>query len=677
MFKFICHHCSNLLEHEEDLVGEHVQCDECEGIFVVDQVELDESALPTLSDPVEGALLPEIEEVAEPSEDALLAGVDDVAALSEDVELAGLENASSSTFPAAAPSTAAVGTTTDAQSPSAGKKPIGKRAKIAGAILLGLAAATGFYMTGHQSDAPAPLEETRSQQTAALSASPKTATPTTTAAPTKTAAPAKTAVAAKTAAPATTAVAATTATPTKRKNSTKPVSQANTPAIDAGGHATPAPKSGSQQSVGAQGQELVLQGRITGRRHVTKKRMIYELYYGFEGKKIRTSGAGGKNARNIDYSKHVGKYVTLTGTGKKTDKDIFMYKITRVEPLQGAELDAYLNALNSATTRVFDDSPNALPFAGTWGPRLSLPTGKQPDVVDNFKVSDFAKQFSKLKSASYVMVNVTQPSGPCYFSAPNLELSKISSTLNASMPQRDLLGEVLDAIAKDGKKAIVYFACEGFHKGDDTRPQKEKDMRLVWDQYVESMGVSTNELLGQLVVGYYAKQYGSKIHGWWFDGAGVLDKEDRLLWRKLVREGNPEAIVSFNKMAGPPFRSTPECDIFGGHPTPRLREHFWSMVNLPMVEGIEAGAWMDPEGKPVDEPGMGALGHVFMGMQDRWNSGKCEFPPEQAIEWTQRVLKAGGMYTWHGPRTQSVWAKGQFDLLLKIDAAVSKMRQQN
>ena len=631
MFKFLCQHCSNVLEHEEDLVGEHVQCDECEGIFVVDQVEPDtEAELPTLSEAEADEVLSEVEEA------------ETEAALPMD-----LPSPTSTDF---APQSADVATDSDGLPAAPAKQSVAKWIRIGSGLLLGLCAAIGFYLTVGQSQEPSTVEGLQSSQM-----------------------PESSAVEASTASPTNTrASAESTASASSRTVvKAKPSDAKRQKAI------ATAPKSRTQESVDAQGQEFVLQGLITGRSHETKKRMIYELSYGFEGKKVRTSGAGGKNARNIDYSQYVGKYVTLTGTGQNTDKGLSLDKIISIEPLLGSELDAYLNALNLATTRVFDDSPNGLPFAGTWGARLSLPTGKEPDVVDDFKVSDFAKQFSKLKSASYVLVNVTQPSGPCYFSAPNPELSKISSTLNASMPKRDLLGEVLDAIAKDGKKAFVYYACEGFHKGDDTRPQKEKDMRLVWDQYVESMGVSNNELLGKLVVGYYAKRYGSKINGWWFDGAGVLDKEDRLLWRKLVSEGNPEAIVAFNRMAGPPFCSTPECDVFGGHPTPRAREHFWSMVNLPMIETIEAGAWMDPEGKPVDEPGMGALGHVFMGMQDRWNSGKCEFPPEQAIEWTQRVLKAGGMYTWHGPRSESGWAKDQFELLLKIDAAVTKMRQQN
>lgn len=647
MFKFICHHCSNVLEHEEDLIGEYVQCDECDGVFVVDQVALDEAALPQLSASLEEAPLSAVEDVSAPSEEGVLPEVEDV---------------SNSTFPDSTPSTPDVKTTADGQPLAAGNKPIAKRIKIVGGILLGLCAVIAFSMTGRQSNEAAPLEVTRSQQTVAPVAAAKS---------TASAKPAKSAKSTAVAKPA------ASAKPAKSAASTKSTTPAKSAVVAKAAKSAKAPKALPQKSLDGKGQEFVLQGLISGRMHETKKRMIYELSYGLEGKRMRTSGSGGKNAPGIDYKKFVGKYVRLTGRGQRTDKGIALNKITQIEPLSRADLDAYLNALEAAKTRPFDASPNALPFAGTWGPRLSLPTAKQPDVVDDFKVSDFAKQFSKLKSASYIVVNVTQPSGPCYFSGPNPQLAKISSKLKASITTRDLLGEVLDAIAKDGKKALVYYACEGFHKGDDTRPQKEKDMRSAWDKYVESVPMTNNEALGELVVGYYAKRYGNKIHGWWFDGAGVLDKDDRLLWRKLVREGNPEAMVAFNRMAGPPFRSTPECDVFGGHPTPRSREHFWSLVNLPMIEGVESGAWMDPEGKPVDEPGMGALGHVFMGMQDRWNSGKCEFPPEQAIEWTQRVLSAGGMYTWHGPRTQSTWAKDQFELLLKIDAGVTKMRKNN
>mmetsp|Transcript_46292 Transcript_46292/g.56102 ORF Transcript_46292/g.56102 Transcript_46292/m.56102 type:complete len:89 (+) Transcript_46292:29-295(+) len=84
---------------------------------------------------------------------------------------------------------------------------------------------------------------------------------------------------------------------------------------------------------------------------------------------------------------------------------------------------------------------------------------------------------------------------------------------------------------------------------------------------------------------------------------------------------------------------------------------------------------MGNKGEPEEDKAIGALGHVFMGMQKRWNFGGLEFPPEQAVEWTSRVVKAGGMYTWHVPRNKSVMVGKQFGLLLKIDAAIAELRK--
>jgi hypothetical protein len=93
-----------------------------------------------------------------------------------------------------------------------------------------------------------------------------------------------------------------------------------------------------------------------------------------------------------------------------------------------------------------------------------------------------------------------------------------------------------------------------------------------------------------------------------------------------------------------------------------------------MITAIEASPWMTTDGLPIETPGDATLGHVFMGLQDRWTLGKCAFPPQQAIEWTTRVLSSGGMYTWAVPRADSKIADKQFKLLLKIDAAVQQQR---
>ena len=76
---------------------------------------------------------------------------------------------------------------------------------------------------------------------------------------------------------------------------------------------------------------------------------------------------------------------------------------------------------------------------------------------------------------------------------------------------------------------------------------------------------------------------------------------------------------------------------------------------------------------PVKDPQLGALGHIFIGLQDRWNIGGCKFPAARAIEWTIRVLSADAMYTWSVPRAGLSMLKGQYHLLLKINQAVEAL----
>jgi len=346
-------------------------------------------------------------------------------------------------------------------------------------------------------------------------------------------------------------------------------------------------------------------------------------------------------------------------------------------------LKEYEERQRAEQVRTFNPSPNALPYAGTWGVRMSIPSEKNgPEKVMKFDVNAFAKQVSQLKTASHVILNVTQSAGPCYFTGPHPELEKILKTRShfsgpaypdrGSFPKRDLLGEALDAVRKTGKKTLVYFACEGYH----TDLAKE-ELQDVWFDYIESLGMNHYEAVRELILKHYVERYGDRIDGWWFDGSGGLrTPEQRLAWRETVLAGNPKAIVAFNRMAGPPFNSTPQCDYFGGHPTPRSRHKFWDEVNLPMITAIEASAWMNCSGEPVGDPKKSTLGHVFMGLQDRWTLGKCAFPPDQAIEWTTRVVAAGGMYTWAVPCAGSEMAGKQFGLLLKIDKAVEKLQEQ-
>jgi len=416
--------------------------------------------------------------------------------------------------------------------------------------------------------------------------------------------------------------------------------------------------------------DMILYGKLTKRPHPTRARLIWDLHNILDRRIIRINEWG-----EIDPEEYVNADVKVVAVGKVVrgeagpKPDIQrLISVDRLSSDMLEELNAAVAKAAEARAREFNPSPNAKPFMGTWGLRMPLPSEMWADQLAAFDAKAFSEQLSQLTSASHIVVNVTHPAGPCYFTGPHPELAKIVGP--GSFPTRDLLGEVLDSIAASGKRALVYFACEGFHT---RRAPKEKT--AAWDEHIESLNMYHVEAVRKLILQHYLDVYGSRTSGWWFDGAKMINDSERPLWKGAVLAANPEAIVAFNSMAGPPFRSKRECDYFGGHPTPRSKHKFWEPVNEPMITAIEAGPWMDSRGSPVDDPGYGALGHVFMGLQDRWTLGKCEFPPDQAIEWTTRVLAAGGMYTWAVPRSGSKMAEKQFRLLLRINKAVESMRK--
>jgi len=378
-----------------------------------------------------------------------------------------------------------------------------------------------------------------------------------------------------------------------------------------------------------------------------------------------------KPSSDIKLDDYVGEVVAITGKLREFEEkgtpDVRMEKITKIEKLEGAAIKEYLAAFD----REFEPSPNAKPFMGTWGPRVCIPSAMSTEGVKKFDIKPLAEQVSKLTTASYVMLNLTQPAGGCYFTGPHPELAEALKLERASFPTRDVLVLALDAIQASGKKALVYFGAKALHANKAT-----DETKAAWDKHIKSLGMTHHEATRKLIVKHYAERYGTKISGWWFDGSGDIDEPERILWRKTILDNNPKAIIVFNRMAGAPYRSTKQCDYFGGHTTPIVKEAFWSMANERMITDIEASPWMGIRGsRPVKE-GYGALGHVFMGMQKKWTMGKCRFPPKQAIDWTTRVLAAGGMFTWAVPLNKTIpqIPSSQFNVLLKINKAVEQAR---
>jgi len=299
---------------------------------------------------------------------------------------------------------------------------------------------------------------------------------------------------------------------------------------------------------------------------------------------------------------------------------------------------------------------------GAWGVRILLPGGDRPKI-ESFDVKAFADQVKKLDSLSWVMLNVTQGACGSLYTAPHPELEKHIHP--AMAPSRDLLGEMINELKKNDLKILVYYASEGPAKVKKWTHHLEHTVSgsfEKWDEYCESLTMTSKEAIADKILKYYSLEYGADIDGWWFDHAKHGDPK---LYANAARAGNPNAVVSFNLHSqGRVVRSDENEDVAFGHPTPIVRKPACWEGNTAMIRTIEQSPYVD-----------GALGHIFMPMQSGWWKGGAVFTTEMATDWTLRVVKAKGAFTWAvaldtRKGKTSLLAEKQFAQLLGIDRQI-------
>jgi hypothetical protein len=310
----------------------------------------------------------------------------------------------------------------------------------------------------------------------------------------------------------------------------------------------------------------------------------------------------------------------------------------------------------------------AVPFSGTWGVRILAPTAY--DINDsvnaeNFDIDAFMKQIDQLTSINHVMINIGRGHQASWYSSPYPEMEAIMG--HDLFPKRDFFGEMVNALKARNLNVLVYFSVTGMDSGYLTKAQMAK-----WKAYLASAGLTHNEGVAQIME-YYSLKYGDKIDGWWIDRlSSNISPADQSRFATALRAGNPNAMVAMHTKVGYPIRQgTPECDYTAGHPVPMKTQPPWTLANVAMVENIEAGPWIDQNGKPDKSEGT-ALGAIFMPFQANWRDGDAGFPTDQAIEWTTRVMDAGGMYTWAVARVGNGFATPQFNQLVEINAAIER-----
>jgi hypothetical protein len=288
------------------------------------------------------------------------------------------------------------------------------------------------------------------------------------------------------------------------------------------------------------------------------------------------------------------------------------------------------------------ENPPAQWMSGKWGIGWRF-SNKYTEDVDTQRVIE---QVKTIPGMTYVLFNLSNGDAGLYYTAPHTVLSKINP---GTCSERDLVGELAPAFQAEGYKVIMYMATQRMADPEEAKNETEAKRIENWRAWVKKHYGSDDasamkKAYAEVVVWEFAQRYGTQIDGWWFDKASGANLE--LVHQEITR-ANPKAIIAFCRGGlGTVENHNPGYEDYTfGHPKPVRRGPASREENLTMVRSIEnsKNGFLIKDGQP-------SLGHMFMPMKNKWNSGAdIVWPEEQAVEWMQRVLRAGGAWTWNVP----------------------------
>lgn len=136
--------------------------------------------------------------------------------------------------------------------------------------------------------------------------------------------------------------------------------------------------------------------------------------------------------------------------------------------------------------------------------------------------------------------------------------------------ERDLIGELADALAEKKKHLLVYYNHSCNHQQDET-----------WEQAVGYHAPNKERLAKNLleIVSWMSKHYGGKIKAWWFDSPYSLDPRGphnsvttdmgdfQFPWEHFTaaaKLGYPDRLVTYNAGVNQTFLYTTHQDYWAG-----------------------------------------------------------------------------------------------------------------
>lgn len=176
--------------------------------------------------------------------------------------------------------------------------------------------------------------------------------------------------------------------------------------------------------------------------------------------------------------------------------------------------------------------------------------GKRTDwdaCVNDFNVNTFAQQVHDI-GAGYVIFSVYQASK--YLCIPNETYEQMTGyPRGKATSHRDLVADLYTALSKYNIRLMLYATGDGTYADSVSNKAFDNPM-LLWKQHGNKF-IATQKWVNNWskVLREISTRYGSKISGWWIDGAfsfhGYNDDYLKIL-RDALKAGNPNSIVAFN-----------------------------------------------------------------------------------------------------------------------------------
>ena len=280
--------------------------------------------------------------------------------------------------------------------------------------------------------------------------------------------------------------------------------------------------------------------------------------------------------------------------------------------VQRRQHEAAFRMRSEADTQWFRDANYGLMLHWTSeiAPRHGAPKPYN-EAVRDFDLQTFVSQVVR---SGAKFVTLTTSHGKMFFPAPLRSLDKI---LPGRTSERDLVGEVADALNAHGIRLILYY-----HLGANSDAK--------WQQASAFFKTDTTDFWNNwtAVIGEAGARYGAKLAGWWFDDGTANYYYRSAPWERLAsvaKAGNPKRLICFNPWILPSATEFQDYLAGEGNTDPTLRG------------GLKPG----DHGRISSGAYAGLQASAAIVMEGDWNHTKRDTeigPPKMKLEQLQSTL---------------------------------------